>query len=197
LRQAVHNPKKTVDRQEAVEETYLHMQNLLMTEHREILEILAQVFVAFAGFAGVIAAFSTIRLSPEATAFRLRALVAVALFSLVVSLLPFLFGAFGASEIATVRISAFVAALGMSGFAVWVIRELLALYSARLLDTQVYAVLLMGVGAIAILALFAVAGGLLEEIASAVYLCGLFVNLVLCSYYFIMVIFAVEIKSTK
>lgn len=168
-----------------------------MTEYRELLEILAQVFIAFAGFAGVIAAFSTIRLSPEATAFRLRALVAVALFSLVVSLLPFLVGAFGASDVASVRISAFVAALGMSGFTVWVIRELLALYSARLLDTQVYAVLLIGVGVLAIFALFAVSVGLLEEKASAVYLCGLFINLVLCSYYFIMVIFAVEMKTTK
>jgi len=96
-----------------------------------------------------------------------------------------------------VRISAFVAALGMSGFTVWVIRELLALYSARLLDTQVYAVFLIGVGVLAIFALFAVSVGLLEEKASAVYLCGLFINLVLCSYYFIMVIFAVEMKTTK
>ena len=168
-----------------------------MTEHRDLLEILAQVFIAFAGFAGVIAAFSTIRLSPEATAFRVRALVTVALFSLVASLVPFLAGAFNALEATVVRVSAFVAALEMSVFALWAIRQLLLLYSARLLDTQIYAALLMCVGLLAILALFAVSGGLLQEVAGAVFLSGLFLNVVLCSYYFIMVIFAVEIKTQR
>jgi len=50
-----------------------------MMEYSGLLETLAQLFIAFAGFAGIIAAFSTIRLSPEITVFRLRALIAVAL----------------------------------------------------------------------------------------------------------------------
>ena len=168
-----------------------------MTEYRYLLEILSQVFIAFAGFAGVIAAFSTIRLSPEATIFRVRALVAVALFSLVASLLPLILGAFNISEVANVRISALVFGLGMSGIVLWAGRRLLSLYSARLLDTQIYAVVLFSIGAFAILALIVVSGGLLREIAGAVYMSGLFLNLVLCSYYFIMVIFAVELKTTK
>jgi len=50
-----------------------------MFEFAELVYVLAQIFVAFAGFAGVIAAFGSIRLSPDATAFRARFLVAIAL----------------------------------------------------------------------------------------------------------------------
>lgn len=168
-----------------------------MTEHSNLLEILAQVFIAFAGFAGVIAAFSTIRLSPEATAFRVRSLVTLSLISLVVSLLPFLVKTFDISEAAVLRISALVAGLGMSGFSLWTYRQLSSLYSARLLDTQIYAMPLLGFGAIFILLLFAVSGGLFRDLAIAIYLSGVFYNLVVCSYFFVMVIFAVEMKTPK
>jgi hypothetical protein len=168
-----------------------------MIEHKDLLEIFAQIFIAFGGFSGVIAAFSTIRLSPEATVFRVRALVVVALFSLVASLLPFLVGAFQASELVALRFSAFFLGLGIFGIGLWVWRQLSSLYAARLLDTQIYAAMLCIVAAPIAVGLLAVSGGLVQEMAAAIYLSGLFLGLVLCSYYFVMVIFAVEMKTRK
>jgi len=168
-----------------------------MTEYRDLLEIFAQVFIAFGGFSGVIAAFSTIRLSPEATAFRVRALVMVALFSLVASLLPFLVSAFNVSEVFALRISACFLGVGGFGVGMWVWRQLSSLYATRLLDTQIYAVMLCIVAVPIEVGVLAVAGGLVREIAAAIYLSGLFLGLVLCSYYFVMVIFAVEMKTRK
>ena len=138
-----------------------------MMEYSDLLAILAQLFVAFAGFAGIIAAFSTIRLSPEATVFRLRALVAVALFALVISLLPFLLEAFNTSE------------------------------TASLLDTQIFAALQSVAGALTIIGLFAVSAGVVIEMAPAIYLSGLFLGIVMCSFYFVMVVLAVEIRTSR
>jgi len=168
-----------------------------MTEYWDLLKTLAQIFSAFAGFAGVVAAFSTIHLSPEATVFRVRALVAVALFSLVASLLPFFAGAFNVSEADTLRISALFFGLGMCSIGLWVWRQLSSLYTAGLLDTQVYFWPLFILAVVIIVGLFAVSGGLVHEMAAAIYLSGLYLGLFLCSYYFVMVIFAVEMKTRK
>lgn len=166
-----------------------------MMEHSGLLEILAQLFIAFAGFAGIIAAFSTIRLSPEATIFRLRALVVVALFAVVVSLLPFLPAAFNAGETASLRISAFLFGVGMCGLTLWIWRQLMPLYSSGVLDTQKYAVLQSAAAALITLGLFAVSAGLVVEMAAAVYLSGLFLGIVMCSFYFVMVVLAVDIRT--
>ena len=168
-----------------------------MTDHWDLLQTLAQIFIAFAGFSGVVAAFSTIRLSPEATVFRVRALVMVALFSEVVSLLPFLVDAFKAPEAVALRISSFVAGIGMCAVGRWVWRQLLALYSAKLLDTQLYAVLLSIVAVPIVIGLFAVSAGLARDFAAAIYLSSLYLGLFICSYYFVMVIIAVEVKTRK
>jgi hypothetical protein len=168
-----------------------------MMEHSDLLAILAQLFIAFAGFAGIVAAFSTIRLSPEATVFRLRALVAVALFALVISLLPFLLEAFHASAAATLRISAFLFGVGLCGITVWIWRQLGPIFAARVLDTQIFATLQSVAGALTIIGLFAVSAGLVVEMAPAIYLSGLFLGIVMCSYYFVMVILAVEIRTRK
>jgi len=168
-----------------------------MTEYRELLETLAQLFIAFAGFAGIVATFSTIRLSPEATVFRLRALVAVALFALVVSLLPILIEAFNGTEVATLRISAFLFGVGMCGIFLWIWRQLLPLYSAHVLDTQLFAALQTIAGVLIMVGLFSVSAGLFVEMAAAIYLSGLFMGIIMCSFYFIMVILAVEIKTLR
>ena len=168
-----------------------------MMEYRGLLEILAQLFIAFAGFAGVIAAFSTIRLSPEATVFRVRALVAVALFALVVSLLPFLPVAFNTSEAVALRISAFLFGLGMCFIFLWLWRQLSPLYSAGVLNTQVLATLQSITCALITIGLFAVSAGLVVEMGPAIYLSGLFLGIVMCSFYFIMVILAVDIRTRK
>jgi len=168
-----------------------------MMEYSELLGILAQLFIAFAGFAGIVAAFSTIRLSPEATVFRLRALVAVALFAMVVSLLPFLLDAFNASEDASIRISAFLFGVGLCAITVWIWRQLRPIFAAGVLDTQTFAALQSAAGALTIVGLFAVSAGLVVEFAPAIYLSGLFLGIVMCSYYFVMVVLAVEIRTRK
>ena len=168
-----------------------------MTDHWDLLQTLAQIFIAFAGFSGVVAAFSTIRLSPEATVFRVRALVMVALFCEVVSLLPFLLDAFKVSEAAALRISSFIVGIGMCVVGRWVWRQLSSLYSAKLLDTQMYAVLLSMITVPIIIGLFAVSAGMAREFAEAIYLSSLYLGLFICSYYFVMVIIAVEVKTRQ
>ena len=168
-----------------------------MTDHWDLLQTFAQIFIAFAGFSGVVAAFSTIRLSPEATVFRVRALVVVALFSEFVSLLPFFVDAFKASEAAALRISSFVVGIGMCVIGRWIWRQLSSLFSAKLLDTKSYAVMLSMVSTPIIIGLFAVSAGVAREFAAAIYLSSLYLGLIICSYYFVMVIIAVEVKTRK
>jgi hypothetical protein len=48
-----------------------------MTEHADLLRTIAQISIAFAGFAGVIAAFGRFHLAPEATAFRVMIAVEI------------------------------------------------------------------------------------------------------------------------
>jgi len=192
-----HNPKLPLGCLAIVAVACPNKEQFAMMEYRGLLETLAQLFIAFAGFAGIVAAFSTIRLSPEITVFRLRALVAVALFSLVVSLLPFLPEAFNASEAAALRISAFLFGVGMCGIALWIWRQLSPLYSAHVLDTQVFATLLFTAAALLTIGLFSVSAGLMVEMAPAIYLSGLFLGIIMCSFYFIMVILAVEIRTLK
>jgi len=166
-------------------------------EYIDLLEIFAQLFIAFAGFAGVVAAFSTIRLSPEVTAFRLRALVVVALFSLVVSLLPFLPEAFNVTAVDSLRISAFAFGVGTVGIGQWLGRQLWKIYSAGVLDTQIFAVVQFAAAILITAGLFTVSAGFLAGIAAAIYLSGLFLGLVMCSFYFVMVVLAVEIKTKE
>ena len=168
-----------------------------MTDHPDLLQTLAQVFIAFAGFSGVVAAFSTIRLSPEATVFRVRALVVVALLCEIASLLPFLMITIAASETAALRISSFLVGAGMCVVGRWVWRQLSSLYSANLLDTKKYAVLLSMAAVPIAIGLFAVAAGMAREFAEAIYLSSLYLGLFICSYYFVMVIIAVEVKTRK
>jgi len=168
-----------------------------MAEFTSLLQILAQVFIAFAGFAGVVAAFSTIRLSPEVTAFRVRSLVAVALFAMVAALLPFLFEEFGASGTDALRIAGVPVAVGIIGLSIWIWRQSLPLYKAGVLHTQAFAIAEYVIAAMLAAAILAVSAGLLADLAAAIYLTTLFFGLALCSYYFILVILAVDLQSRK
>jgi len=166
-----------------------------MAEYSSLLQVFAQVFIAFAGFAGVIAAFSSIRLSPEVTTFRVRSLVAVALFALFAALFPFLPPAFGASEYNTMRIAAIPVAIAMVGISYWIWRQSLPLYRAGVLDTRRFALLEYVIAATFATVFVAVAAGRLVELAPAIYLAALFFGLALCCYYFVLVILAVELRS--
>ena len=94
---------------------------MTMVDQADLLQTIAEISIAFAGFAGVVAAFGKFRLAPEAALFRIRLMVVVAL--------------------------------------------------------------------------LAGATGLIETLTPAIYVTGLFVGLGLCSFYFVMLIIAVDLEK--
>ncbi len=168
-----------------------------MTPYDEVLQLYAQLFVALAGFAGIIAAFNTFSVAPEATAFRVRFLVAVALFSLIASVLPMYPPLYGAPEIASLRISSFVAAAGLCGIAVANWRAVRGLFKSGVLHTQSLAIVLYVGAAVQAIGLVAVAAGLLPHFGWAIYLTFLLFSIVVCSYYFVMMMLAADIGKLR
>lgn len=164
-----------------------------MAEEADLLRTIAQISIAFAGFAGVVAAFGTFRLAPEVTAFRVRMMVKIALATLLFSLLPFLPVEFGLSESDGWRVSAPLFALGMVALSFQAWTGLRPLFRAGLLDTQKHATVVYSIGATLIVALFASATERVAPYAPAVYVSGLFFGLAMSSYYFIMLMIAVDI----
>jgi len=164
-----------------------------MSEYAELLATIAQVAIAFAGFAGVVAAFSTFRLAPEATAYRIRMLVAVALLVLVSSLAPPVVAAFGISGHAALRICALLLAVGAISVATGMWSPLRRLYREGLLQTQAITAVWYTITGAMIVALLIVAAGGLVGLAPALYLTGLFFGIVLCCFYFIATLFAIEL----
>jgi len=88
-------------------------------------------------------------------------------------------------------------AFGVIQIAVWNLRQAIPLFRSGELDTQVFTVINHLIAAILLVALLAVSAGFLGEFAPAVYLSGLYFLLVLCSYFFIMVILAVDMRTGK
>ena len=168
-----------------------------MAEQADLLLTIAEIAIALAGFAGVVAAFGTFRLAPEATAFRVRLMVTEAVMVLVAALLPFVIATFGVSESTALRISAFLLGLGMIGVAVWAWVGLRPLYQAGLLKTQVITTVWYTIGAALAIGLLSVAAGRMVVIAPAIYLSGLFFGIVLCCFYFIMLILAADLGQHK
>jgi hypothetical protein len=164
-----------------------------MAEHADLLRTIAQISIAFAGFSGVIAAFGRFHLAPEATVFRVRMMVVAALVTLLYSLLPFLPTALGLSESYSWRISAALMGIGLVAVYARTWTRLKLLFRAGLLDTQKHAIVVYSIGAILIVALFASATAPVAPYAPAVYVTGIFFGLAMSSYYFIMLMFAVEI----
>ncbi len=122
----------------------------LTAEQAGLLQALAQIAVAFAGFAGVIGAFNRFATDVRVTAFRVRGMVALALFALLVTLAPLAVAGFGAGEDAVWRIATgFSAVLGVLLYA-FLLREVLPLFRQRLLRTQVLNVLWYGLSAAAL-----------------------------------------------
>jgi hypothetical protein len=164
-----------------------------MTQHSDLLLTLAQIFIAFAGFAGVVAAFSHFRLAPEATAYRVRLMVAVALLMLLGSLLPLVFEATGMSAEGVTRLSASFLASGGIAIGLWAWQRLRPLYRAGLLNTQLITTVWYATTAMLVLGLFGVGAGFSQALAPAMYLGALFFGIVLCSYYFFMLMLAIEL----
>lgn len=158
------------------------------------LGIYAQLGVGFAGFAGVIGAFSKFRIHAEATAFRVRAMVTLALLLAIFSLLPMLVAGFGASEAATWRISGGALAVVATVAVAIMARQASVLYRmGRLMKWAAY--LLATIATLLILPLYASAAGYAGAYASAFYFALMFFALIVCAYHFILLMIAVQLDE--
>jgi hypothetical protein len=160
------------------------------------LGIYAQLAVGFAGFAGVIGSFSRFRIHAEATAFRVRAMVTLALMEAIFSLLPMLVAGFGTSDTATWRISAGFLALAGTAAAVVMARQASRLYRAgRLIRWAAY--LLCGTCAVLVAPLYVTAAGVGSAQTQAFYFAFMFFGMVVCAYHFIMLMVAVQLDPAE
>ena len=155
----------------------------------------AQLGVAFAGFAGVIGAFSRFRIHPEATAFRVRAMVAIALMEVACSLAPAMIAGFATSEIVAWRVSSGLAAFAGITLMIVLARQSRVLFRTDKLDTKVSFYPLVSAYTLVTLPLFATALGFAERYTVAVYFGQLFFGMLLCSFYFIMLMIAVKLDD--
>ena len=159
------------------------------------LGLYGQLAIAFAGFAGVIGAFTQIRMPAAATIFRVRSMVTLAVVEMLFSLLPFLIAAFGADEATTWRIAC--AILAVTGTVLGLIfgRWAFALRRAGHLPKRAYA--LAVAATLVMIPLYAVAFGFgfATAYAAAFYFGQLFFGMILCAYQFVMLIVAARVDG--
>ena len=156
-------------------------------------QLFAELSVAFAGFAGVVGAFSKFRVVAEAIALRVRFLVSVALTVLIASLLPPVLLALRVSEVVTLRVSAFFVAICLTIVSVWAWRSFRPLQRAGLINTQLATAIVYAIAIPFVVALWIVASGGFAAHAASIYLATLLVGIVSCCYYFILLMFAIDI----
>ncbi|MCR5877473.1 hypothetical protein [Phenylobacterium sp. J367] len=168
----------------------------LSPDHAALLSTYSQVAVGFAGFAGVIGAFSRFRMHAEATAFRVRAMVATALMEVLFALLPPLVGAFGLPEALVWRICDGVLAVAGTGLLVVMAWQASILYRVgRLMRNAAY--VLCAVAVVLIVPLYVAACGLWDAQAAALYMAMLFFGMVLCAYHFLLLMVAVQLDDSE
>lgn len=168
----------------------------LSPEHGAQLAIYAQLGVGFAGFAGVIGAFSEFRMHAEATAFRVRAMVTLALMEVIFSLLPWLVGGLGASELATWRVCGGLLAVATTAALVVMARQASLLYrTGRLMRIAAYA--LCSIAALVLVPVYAMVFGLADRYAAVCYFALLFFGVVVCAYHFMMLMAAVRLDRSE
>ena len=156
-------------------------------------QIFAELSVAFAGFAGVVGAFSKFRVAQEAITLRVRFLILVALTVLIGSILPPVLVAINVSEVVTIRVSALVMGICIAPVLVWAWRSLRPLQRAGLIQTQTITVIIYILAGPLVIGYFVVAAGGLPTLAAAIYLGGLFFGIVCCCWYFVLLMFSVDI----
>ena len=160
---------------------------------KDLYLIFAELSVAFAGFVGIVAAFSTFHAPREVVALRVRFLVVVAMSVLIGSILPFVLIALGTAEHAAIRVSALAVGVGIALICVWSWRIFGPLQRAGLVKTQVASSLLYTVSGAVIFGYSIVVAGRLADQAAAIYLGGLFFGIIMCCWYFILLMFAIDI----
>lgn len=160
------------------------------------LGIYAQMAIGFAGFAGVIGAFSRFRMHAEATAFRVRAMVALALMEAVFSLLPSLVAGFGLPAESAWRTSGGLLAVCSTGAMLIMARQARILYRVgHLMRTAAY--VLCAVAVIVIAPLAAAVLGVWTRLVEPLYFTVLFFGMVVCAYHFILLMVAVRLDDQE
>ena len=156
------------------------------------LALFAQLAVTFAGFAGVIGSFSQFRMHAEATAFRVRSMVALGVGECVMALLPIILANFGLSERAVWTIAGGLLALVTLTLLVVLGRGATRLYRAGWLFRGAAYVLMLG-NLLVALPLAAASLGLVAWPVPPLYFAVLFFGLTVCAYHFAMLINAVRL----
>jgi hypothetical protein len=160
------------------------------------LGIYAQVAVGFAGFAGVIGAYSRFRIHALATAFRVRAMIALAMMVVVFALLPMLTACFGLPETVNWRVcGGLLAVCGAAAVAVMAPQAAILYRIGRLMRVAAYVLCVVAVLVLA--PLFATAAGFRPAYAQACYFATLFFGMVVCAYHFVMVMMAVRLDDSE
>jgi hypothetical protein len=169
------------------------METVLTADQAGFLLALGQIAVAFAGFAGVIGAFSRFSTDARVTAFRVRGMVMLSLAALLIALAPFAAAALNASPAGAWRAVSAFAALLAAGLFVALLLQVLPLFREKLLRTQPLNIVWYGLAACMIVSLAALAAGLLPAArAWSVYSLGVIFLILLCAYNFLMIILSVR-----
>lgn len=164
-----------------------------MTQHIDLLLTLACVFVAFAGFAGLIASCGHSRAAPDTAAYHAQLVVGVALLALSASLLPLVLDAARLPTQGVTRLSASFFASGAIAIGAWAWQRLRARQTSELRSTRVAAAVGHTLVAALVIALFVVGAGFLAAQAAAIYLIALLACMALCALHFSMLVLAIDL----
>jgi hypothetical protein len=147
-----------------------------------------------AGFAGVIGAFSQFRMHAEATAFRVRSMVSLAIGEMIFALLPIVLANFGISPGLLWGIAGVLLAVFASALMSYLGRSARRLYArGHLLRRAAQLMVVFGLAALIPLWLALLGIGGLEVVPC--YFALLFYGMAVCGYHFILLIYAVRLDG--
>ena len=161
-------------------------------ENLSLFETVAEVSVAFAGFAGVVSVFGGSSLHPLVRVGRIRVMIISSLLALLCALAPATVAQFDVSETEMWRISAFILSTATLTRLALVYRWLVPLYTQGLMARTRISLFLHFISAASIATLGMVAGGAFPTLAGALYSCGLLYLLALSCYHFFLLIMSVQ-----
>ena len=169
---------------------------IIPADSADRLQLYAQLALTFAGFAGVIGAFSQFRIHAEATSFRVRSMVALGVGICMMALLPLLLDGFGLTAITLWRACGGLLAMIALGLLVFLGSGASRLYrEGRLMRGAAYVLIAIGVAAAAPLG--AASAGLVGLPVEPLYFALLFFGLLVCAYHFVMLIWAVRLNRDE
>lgn len=169
-------------------------------ERADLLLTIAEIAIAFAGFASIVSVLGRRRSSddPRLDALRLRAMLESALTVVVFALAPFIPNAFGLSEAATWRFAA-IAFLIWNGIGLVIFRRRTRALAEQDITppTRGYVALMLIVELLLQIPLLAVALGLFPHVAAALYLVALLTALLQAGIFFMRVVGSLLVAAAE